>query len=221
MNFRFHKIAVRLALAIVILFLFCGAGWAAARPLQGRASWMQPESAWGHGGADRWNGHHHTEGHHPSAHEHLPQWFRDHQHLSPQEQERALRNQPGFDSLPPWRQQRLFQRLQQLDAMPPERRERTLQRMEAMEKLSPEQRRQVRRTMRQVVQMPEDRRQVMRKAFWQLTHQPPAQRQETLNSPQFRSQFSDRERQMLSTLMSVQPYSPHDPAAASEYEGKH
>ena len=43
---------------------------------------------------------------------------------------------------------------------------------------------------------------------------PPDQRQLTLNSPSFRAQFSDSERTMLSTLLTVEPYPPVAPAAA-------
>ena len=41
-----------------------------------------------------------------------------------------------------------------------------------------------------------------------LREMPPEQRQLTLNSPAFRAQFSDDERTMLSTLLTVEPYAP-------------
>ncbi len=140
--------------------------------------------------------------------EHLPQWFRQHQYLPPWAQERALRSEPGFNRLPPSEQQRLLIRLRQLDSMPPQKRERTLQWMEALERLSPERRQRVRSTMQRLTQMPADRRRMMHRAFLDLSQLPPGQREEILNSPQFRTQFSDEEREILETLMSVQPYNP-------------
>lgn len=205
-----------LALATSIFVLTCAAGWAAPRTA---ADW-RPRFVLASGGAVSFVGQ--RQGNQQHHQEHLPQWFRQHQNLPPQAQERALRNEPGFNRLPPRQQQRLFNRLQQLNAMPSGRRERTLQRMEAMEKLSHGQRQQVRSTMRQVTQMPEDRRRMMHKAFRDLTQLPPEQRQSILESPQFKRQFSDQERQMLGTLMSVQPYSPEQrPAAGVKYGEKY
>lgn len=150
----------------------------------------------------------------PYQRQHLPEWFRQHQNLPPQAQERALRSEPGFERLPPQKQQRLFRRLRQLDAMAPRRRERTLERMEALEKLSPEQRQQVRKAMQQVTQMPEQRRQMMHRAFRDLSQVPPAQRQAMLNSVEFKQRFSGQERQLLGTLIVIQPYIPEQPSAA-------
>lgn len=148
-----------------------------------------------------------TAGHpgRPHIHEHLPQWIREHESLPLAEQERALRAEPGFDHLSEQRQQRLFQRLQQLDAMPPAQRERTLRWMEAMQRLSPDQRRQVRHTMRDIRNLPPDQRQKMHEAYHRLRQIPPDQRQAALNSQKFKSELSERERQMLETLMRVHP----------------
>ena len=140
--------------------------------------------------------------------QHLPQWFRNHENMSLQEQQRALRAEPGFDHLPAAEQQRLYQRLQQLDAMPPERRARTLARMEALERMSPEQRQRVRSAMQQVTTMPPDRQRMMRKAFRDLSGLPPAQRNAMLKSSELRQQFSDQERQTLGVLLTMQPYRP-------------
>ncbi len=217
-HFR-KKNSIRAA-GMAVLLLTCGMGWATSLP-QGKASTrMQPRTARGYRevaqfGAQR------AARQQRRRQEHLPQWFRQHENMSPQDQERALRNEPGFDHLPPREQQRLYNRLQQLNAMPPDRRERTLQRMEALERLSPEQRQQVRQVMQRVTQMPQDRRRMMHKAFGNLTQLPPEQRQAILNSPQFKSQFSYQERQMLGTLMSVQPYSPEQrPGTGAEYGGR-
>lgn len=199
----------RILVPASILLLIAPMLWAAPRGQWQSAVRMQPSPASGQRG-DAWFSGLHMGG--PSQRqEHLPQWFRRHQYLSPQAQERALRNEPGFNRLPPAKQQRLLNRLRQLDAMPPLQRERTLQRMEAMERLSPDQRQEVRSAMQQVTMMPPERRMMVRKAFRDLSQMPPRERWAMLNSARFRAQFSNWERQMLSTLLSVQPYAPAPP----------
>jgi hypothetical protein len=152
----------------------------------------------------------------PPSRPHLAQWLRQHQNMSPQQQQRALRNEPGFNRLPPQRQQRLLDRLQQIDAMPPLQRERTLQRIEALERLSPQQRAQVHSAMQEVVSLPPQRQRMMHKAFRDLTHLPLDQREAALDSPQLKHQFSDRERQILTTLMRVQPNVPVNKPVVAE-----
>ncbi|MGC1784645.1 MAG: DUF3106 domain-containing protein [Acidobacteriaceae bacterium] len=153
--------------------------------------------------------------------QHLPQWFQQHQNLPPQAQQRALRNEPGFRRLPPAEQQRLSNRLRQLDAMPPAQRQRVLQHVEAWERLSPTQRRQVRTAVQQVSRLPYPRQEALHQEFRDLCRMPPEQRQSVFNSPQFRNQFSDNERHMLKTLMSIQPYTPpRRPGGAMGYDGR-
>ena len=57
---------------------------------------------------------------------HLGAWLQRHEGLSPEEQEKALQNEPGFSHLPPEMQQRLLTRLHQLNHMPPNQRQRIL-----------------------------------------------------------------------------------------------
>src|ERR1700744_6049587 len=49
--------------------------------------------------------------------QHIGQWMASHQNLSPAEQQRALAQEPGFNSLPVPQQQRMQQRLTQLNGM--------------------------------------------------------------------------------------------------------
>ena len=210
-----------------LLLAACGSGWARSSPhvrMQGAANyesvdWARPRAiAWGPGGARFGNQRGQQQ---QRSQQHLPQWFRQHQNMPPQAQERALRNEPGFNRLAPREQQRLVDRLHQLDAMPPGQRQRTLQRMEAFEKLSPEQRQQIHNVMQQVSQLPIDRRRMMHKAFRDLSQLPPEQRQAIMNSPQFKNQFSEHERQIMGSLMNVQPYLPlQRPGDGVEYGGK-
>jgi Protein of unknown function (DUF3106) len=174
------------------LFLSCGAVWAQSyRAGYARIGWV---------------GQHGARMQQPT--QHLPQWFQQHQSMPPQAQQRALRKEPGYRRLPPEEQRRISDRLRQLDAMPPAQRQRTLQRVETWERLTPTQRRQVRTAVQQVSRLPYPRQQMLHKKFRDLCRMPPDQRAAEMNSPQFRSEFSDHERGMLSTLMSIQPYTP-------------
>ncbi len=51
----------------------------------------------------------------------------------------------------------------------------------------------------------------MRGAFEALSQVSPMQRQALLNSPEYKRRFSYQELQMLTILMSIQPYTPNPP----------
>ncbi len=74
-----------------------------------------------------------------------------------------------------------------------------------MERLAPAQRKQVNNTMSELGSMREDRRAAVARAFHNTLSMPPQQRQAYLNSPQFRSQYSDNERETVNHLLQVQP----------------
>jgi hypothetical protein len=140
---------------------------------------------------------------------HLPEWMNNHQNLTPQQRENALRQEPGFKQLPQDQQQRLINRMHALDNAPPQQRQRMLQRNEMFEHLSPEQKAGVRGASQAFHQMPADRQTEVRRAFQDLRGVPPAQRQSVLNSARFQQQFSPQERTVLGNLLSVEPYQPH------------
>jgi hypothetical protein len=62
--------------------------------------------------------------------------------------------------------------------------------------------------MQQLGGLPEDRRRLVARAFRDLREMPQPQRQAILNSDRFRGQFSDQERNTLSSLLAVEPYLP-------------
>jgi hypothetical protein len=140
--------------------------------------------------------------------EHLAQWMDRHSNLPLDEQQRALGNEPGFRDLPPQTQQAMRNRLTQLNVMPQEQRRRLLDHMEAMERLTLPQRQQVRGAMQEYRDLPVDRRRMVARAFRDLREMPQPQRQVVLNSPQFRGQFTDQERNTLGSLLAVEPYIP-------------
>ncbi len=139
---------------------------------------------------------------------HLGQWMQQHGSLTPQQQQQALHNEPGFNQLPPQTQQRMADRLNQLNSLPEPRRDRVISRNEAMERLTPDQRGNVRGAMGQLGALPQDRRRLVAKSFRDLRDLPTVQRNAILNSPQYRQQFSDEERGTLGNLLSVGPLLP-------------
>ncbi|MBW4026581.1 MAG: DUF3106 domain-containing protein [Acidobacteria bacterium] len=141
---------------------------------------------------------------------HLPEWLAEHQNLTVQEQEKALRNEPGFARLPAQQQQRLINRLYALDSRPPEQRARILQRMENMERLSPEQRAEVRGAAQGLAMMPPDRQHMVKRTLRELRDLPPEERQSALASPYYEDRFSPQERTILGNLLKVEPYNPPD-----------
>ena len=98
--------------------------------------------------------------------------------------------------------------------MDPQQRSRMLDRNEALERLSLPQRQQYRDSVQQLNAVPLPRRRVIVRAILDLREMPPDQRQQAINSPAFRAQFSDPERSMLSTILTVEPYTPHAPNPA-------
>src|SRR5579871_4946657 len=140
--------------------------------------------------------------------EHLAQWMDRHSNLPLADQQRALQQEPGFRDLPPQTQQRMLDRLSQLNNMTPEKRRRIIEHNEAMAHLTPPQRQQVRGAMQQLGSLPEDRRRLVARAFRDLREMPEPQRQAILSSDRFRGEFSDQERNTLSSLLAVEPFIP-------------
>jgi len=146
--------------------------------------------------------------------EHMQRWMDNHSNLSLPEMQRALQNMPGFRELSRQVQQYELNEMARLYNMDPQQRARMLNRNEAFERLTPPQRQQFLNAEQQWSALPLPRRRVLTRAILDLREMPPEQRQATLNSPAFRAQFSDPERSMLSTLLTVEPYNPHPPTPA-------
>jgi hypothetical protein len=147
----------------------------------------------------------------PRNNPHLTEWMSRHRDLPLDQQQRALQSEPGFRELPAQTQQKYLERLGQLNSMRPDQRARMLEHNEEMERLTGPQRQQVRGALLQLGTLPEDRRRVVARTFRDLRAMPDGQRQQYLNSPAYRSQFTDQERNTMSNLMSVEPYIPGRP----------
>lgn len=131
------------------------------------------------------------------AHGHSGDWLRRYKDLPPEEQERALQNDPAFRRLPPMQQQRLRQRLQHFSDLPPEEQLRVLNRMETWEHLTREQKQQARQIFIQMRELPPARRFLVRQAVRELRAMPPDQREREIDSNQYRNRFTDQEREMI------------------------
>jgi len=144
---------------------------------------------------------------------HVGDWLRQHQSLTPEQQQKDLQNDPNFQRLTPEQQQRLKDRLQHFSNLPAERQQQILQRMETWEHLSPDQRAQARSVFQDFRSLPPDRRQAFNQAFRNLHGLSPDEQQKMIDSPAFRNQFNDHERDMLRTLapLRVMPGAPAEP----------
>jgi hypothetical protein len=132
-------------------------------------------------------------------------WLREHQNLSPDQQEKLLESDPNFKRLPPERQSELKERLRKFNSLPPQQRERALQRMEFMASLTPEQRQQIRLASEQLQGLPQDRQIMVHKALRHLRQMDPQERQQVFDSERFKSTFSDQERGILTRLSAINP----------------
>lgn len=135
----------------------------------------------------------------------LGDWLRAHKDLPPDQQEKALENDPAFKNLPPQRQAELKERLQKFNGLPPDKRDRALARMEYWDKLSPDQRKQVRDANQQIQTLPVERRVMVHKALRHLRQMSPDERQQEFQSERFKSTFSDQEQTILKNLAVINP----------------
>lgn len=133
----------------------------------------------------------------PQQRGHAGDWLRRYKDLPPDEQEKALQNDPAFQKLPPARQQLLRQRLEHFSSLPPQEQLRMLNRMETWEHLTPEQKQEARQVFGQMRQLPPDRRRLVHKAIDDLRGMPPDQREQIINSDRFKGMFSDHERDVM------------------------
>jgi len=146
----------------------------------------------------------------PQNQGHSGEWLRQHRNLPPDQQRRALENDPRFRSLPPQRQQQLRNQLQRFNSMPPQQQDRMLHRMETWEHLTPEQKQQARQLHEQMQQLPPDRRQAIRNAVQTLRAMPPEARQRAIESDAYKNRFTPQERDMLNKASRL-PLAPAEP----------
>jgi len=134
----------------------------------------------------------------------LGDWLRGHQNLTPDQQEKALENDPGFKRLTPERQTELKERLRKFNSLNPKQRENAIRRMEYWSKLTADQRKQVREANQQLQTLPPDRVVAVHKALRHLRQMTPQERQQEFQSERFRT-FSPQEQNILKSLADINP----------------
>jgi len=168
-----------------------------------------------------------AQGHHPEEHPshpvprppkgqqngHSGQWLRQHKDLPPEQQRRALQNDPQFRSLPPQQKQHLQNQLDRFNSLPPEKRQQMLNRMDTFGHLTPEQKETARQIHTQMQQLPPERRQAVRNAVQALRAMPPAARQRQIDSDAYKKQFTPEERNILggASKLPLAPAAPNGP----------
>ena len=193
------------AAAALFLTLIAAPLSAQRGPLRPNGGQPQPSGTYSGGRAENMRP---GAGGQPVRGQHLPEWMQRHQSLSPEQQEQALRSEPGFSRLPEMQQQNLINRLHKLDSAPPQVRQRILARNEMFERMAPEQKQEIRGASQALSQMSAERNMAVRHAFRDLRGLPPDQRQNVLSSARFQAEFSPQERTILGHLLLIEPYQP-------------
>ena len=134
---------------------------------------------------------------------HAGDWLRKYKDLPPDQQQKALENDPQFRKLPPDRQILLQQQLRRFSSLPPEKQKVILKRMETWEHLTEAQKKAAKTVFAKIRQLPVGRRTMMLSAIRDLRRMDPPQREQALESDAYRSRFSNQERDLLKGVLQL------------------
>jgi hypothetical protein len=126
--------------------------------------------------------------------------------MSPADRQKALAN------LPPARRAEVLKQLQTYQSMSPQARARANQQLQRLQSLPPKRQNQVRGSLQKFQKLPEDRRTAVGAELDRLGAMPEEQRAARMNSPEFKSQYSASERQMMGDISLVLPQQTAAPA---------
>lgn len=130
-----------------------------------------------------------------------PKWVEHLQELSPEEQERFLRNNARFQGLPPQRQQLIRQMLERWNRLSPEERNALRDRERVLEQMTPEQREHIQNDLLPKWQhLAPERRQLLLGRLRTLRGLNESERETRLNDPQFMQGLTPDEQGMLRDL---------------------
>lgn len=133
-----------------------------------------------------------------------PKWLDNMRDMSPEEQDRFMRNNQRFQALPPERQEQIRRNLQKWNSLSPSERNAVRDRERVLEQMSPEQRQYVRNTLLpRWQQLPVERRQAIRGRLRVLQGMTPAEREAALGNPRFMQGLNPDEQSMLRDLNSL------------------
>jgi hypothetical protein len=133
-----------------------------------------------------------------------PKWIDNLRDMSPEEQERFMRNNRRFQNLPPQRQTQIRRTLENWNRLSPTERSAIRDRERVWEQMSPEQRAYVKNVLLPKWQaMPPDRRNLIKGRLHVLQGMTTAQQQEAMKDPRFLQGLSPDEQQMLREVNSL------------------
>lgn len=133
-----------------------------------------------------------------------PKWVDRLRDLSPEEQERFMRNNQRFQNLPPQRQSQIRKNLQMWNRLSPTERNAIRDRERIWEQMSPEQRQYVRNVLVPKWQsMPPERRQLINGRLHVLQGMTTQQAADAMKDPQFLRGLSPDEQSMLRDVYSL------------------
>ena len=143
---------------------------------------------------------------------HAGQWLREHGDDPPEKQMKELQSDPNFRRLSPERQQQFINRLNRLNSMPAQRREQTLNELDVIEHMTPQQRERARGLFSDLRRMPDERQRAVGSALRDLRIMSPEDRQRTIDSEDYRRNYSDQERNLMRgmTELGLYPGGPRD-----------
>lgn len=128
---------------------------------------------------------------------HAGDWLRRHEDEPVDKQLKELENDPTFKKMPPDRQQQFRNRLNHFNSLPPQQRDRMLNNLDIIEHMTPQQQERARSMFSDLRQLPEDRRRALSGAFRDLRGMSPEYRQRTIDSDDYRRNYSEKEREIL------------------------
>ena len=93
----------------------------------------------------------------------------------------------------------------QIASMPPQQRQRTLFYIEIWGHLTPQRQQRVRTALQAIGSLSLDRRRAVKKAIHDLREHSPKERGDIVASPQFRTQFTLDEQNIISDVVAIEP----------------
>jgi hypothetical protein len=142
------------------------------------------------------------------------QWMERLRQMTPEQQERFLRNNDRIRNLPPERQAEIRENLRRWNSLSPEERREMMRRDETWRSMTPEQRRRVREEiMPRWQQLPPERRQALQRRLGALARLDDAERERRLNDERFLVGLSVEDRDLLRELAKLRlgPAAPPPP----------
>ena len=141
-----------------------------------------------------------------------PKWIDKLRDMSPEEQERFMRNNAHFQSLPPERQDQIRRNLAKWNQLTPQQRDAIRNRERFLERLTPEDRQEVVQDLLPRWQrLPQDRRELIQGRLRVLGAMSPEERQQKLQDPQFMQGLDANEQDLLRKLSDLRLGPPSNP----------